>query len=212
MNYLFVAAHLDDIELAAGGLITRLTSKGVNVTMLVLSESDYSNWQGEILREKNQAIEEGIAAAKILGAGLEILDFPTKDIQYTSTVVEAIEKRIVNFNADVVFTHNVNDTHQSHISVAKATLSAARRIQSIFFYEPMFPSGRAHIPFNPNVYVDITDFLSQKVKSLKAHKSQFNKYSSKWLEAVIARARYRGYENNMQYAECFELCRMELKL
>jgi LmbE family N-acetylglucosaminyl deacetylase len=76
----------------------------------------------------------------------------------------------------------------------------------------MFPSGRAHIPFNPNVYVDITDFLSQKVKSLKAHKSQFNKYSSKWLEAVIARARYRGYENNMQYAECFELCRMELKL
>lgn len=212
MNYLFVGAHLDDIELAAGGLIAKLTNKGENVRMLVLSKSDYADLNGEVLREKEEALAEGINAAEILGAKLDVLNFPTKDIPYDSSVVEAIERYIIDLNVNIVFTHNINDTHQAHISVAKATLSAARRVQSIFFYEPIYPSGRAHIPFNPNVFADISDFMPQKIDSLKAHKSQFEKYTYKWIEAIVARAKYRGFENNMEYAECFELCRMEYKL
>ena len=210
MNYLFIGAHLDDIELAAAGLIARLISKGHLVKMLCLSASDYSNWKGDILRGREQAIEEGFKAARLLGATLEILDFPTKDIPYNSQTVEAIECVIEEFKADIIFTHNVNDTHQAHIATARATLSAARRLNTIFFYEPIYPSGRAPQPFNPDVYVNITGFLDKKIEALKAHKSQFEKYTDNWIDAVIARARFRGFENGMEYAECFEVCRMEL--
>lgn len=209
MNYIFIGAHLDDIELAAGGLISKLISKKHNVKMLCLSKSDYKNWQGETLREVEESLSEGFAAAKVLGCELEVLDFPTKDIPYDSTVVEAIEKRLYEFKADVIFTHNINDTHQAHINTAKATLSAARRFNTIYFYEPIYPSGRSVIPFNPDVYVNIDGFLEIKAEAIRAHKSQYDKYSENWIDALIARARFRGFENGMPYAECFEICRME---
>jgi LmbE family N-acetylglucosaminyl deacetylase len=212
MKYIFIGAHLDDVELAAGGLIALLVSKRHIVKMVSLSKSDYSNWKGDVLREKDVAIREGYQAAEILGCELEVLDFPTKDIPYNSTVVEAIEKILYDFEPDIIFTHNVNDTHQAHIATAQATLSAARRFNTIYFYEPIYPSGRSPIPFRPDVYVNIDGYLDKKIDSLKAHKSQFEKYSESWIEAVIARARFRGFENGMHLAECFEVCRMELKV
>lgn len=210
MNYFFIGAHLDDIELAAGGLIAKIISKGQRAKMLCLSQSDYSNWQGEKLRNVDEAIKEGYDAAKILGCELEILDFPTKDIPYNSSVVEAIEKRLYEYKAEVIFTHNVNDTHQAHVGAAKSTLSAARRFNTIYFYEPIYPSGRSPQPFNPDVYINIDGFIDKKMASLQAHKSQFEKYGQSWLDAVISRAKFRGFENGMPVAECFEVCRMEL--
>jgi len=212
LKYLFIGAHLDDIELAAGGLIAKLVKKNKQIKMLVLSKSDYSDLNGDIMRTAEESLEEGYSAAKILGAELEVLDFPTKDVPYNSEVVEAIDGVIREFNPDHVFTHNPHDTHQSHINTAKATLSAARYIQNIYFYEPIFPSGRSPVAFNPDVYVNVEKTFHLKISALKAHKSQYEKYGDYWLDAIKARAISRGYENMMNYAECFELCRMELKV
>ena len=212
MKYLFIGAHLDDIELAAGGLIAKLIDNGHEAKMLCLSKSDYKNWQGITLRTLDQAMEEGNRAAEILGCKLTVFDFPNKDIPYNSEVVEAIEAEISIFQPDFIFTHNVNDTHQSHIGTAQSTLSAARRNNTVMMFEPIYPSGRALIPFRPDVYVDISNYLDKKIEALKAHKSQYEKYSDQWIQAVIARAKFRGFENGMQYAECFELCRMELRI
>jgi len=210
MNYLFIGAHLDDVELAAGGTIARLNQEGHNTKMLILSKSDYVDIYGNY-RSKDIALSEGYEASKILGIELEVLDFPTKDINFDSDVVTAIEKVINSFKADVIFTHNVNDTHQAHIATAQASIAAARYLNTIYFYEPIYPSGRAPLPFNPQVFSDISDFLDIKIDSLKAHKSQYEKYKDEWIDAIVARAKFRGFESNMKYAECFELCRMEFK-
>ncbi len=212
MKYLFIGAHLDDIELAAGGTIAKLVKCGHKVLMLCLSKSDYVNLHGETLRVVDEALYEGHVAAKILGAELHVLDFPTKDIPYNSMVVEAIEMEMSLFKPDIIFTHNVNDTHQAHISTALSTLSAARRFNTIFFYEPIYPSGRAHIPFRPDMYIDISGFMEVKLDSLRAHKSQYDKYGDVWLNAVKARAEFRGFENGLRLAECFEVSRMEYKI
>jgi LmbE family N-acetylglucosaminyl deacetylase len=208
MNYLFIGAHLDDVELAAGGTIAKLNADGHKIKMLILSKSDYVDIYGN-LRSKEVAMTEGYEAAQILGVELEVLDFPTKDINFDSIVVTAIEKVIYDFKADAIFTHNVNDTHQAHVATAQASIAAARYINSIYFYEPIYPSGRAPISFNPQIFSDISDYLDLKVSSLKAHKSQYEKYKDEWIDAVVARAKFRGFESNMKYAECFELCRME---
>jgi LmbE family N-acetylglucosaminyl deacetylase len=211
MNYLFIGAHLDDVELAAGGTIAKLNNDGHKTKMLVLSKSDYVDIYGNY-RSKKLALAEGYEAAKILGIELEVLDFPTKDISFDSNVVTAIEKVIFNFKADAIFTHNVNDTHQAHVATAKASIAAARYINNIYFYEPIYPSGRAPIPFKPQIFSDISNYIDLKVSSLKAHKSQYEKYQDEWIEAVVARAKFRGFESNMKYAEAFELCRMEFIL
>ena len=210
MNYLFIGAHLDDVELAAGGTIVKLNKEGHKTKMLILSKSDYVDIYGK-LRSKEVALKEGVEAAKILNTDLEVLDFPTKDIEFNSEVVSAIEKVIFEFEADVIFTHNINDTHQAHIATAKASLAAARYLNTIYFYEPIYPSGRAQVPFNPQIFSNINDFMDVKINSLKAHKSQYEKYKDEWIDAVVARARFRGFESNMKYAECFEICRGEFK-
>ncbi|MFP5504234.1 MAG: PIG-L deacetylase family protein [Candidatus Sericytochromatia bacterium] len=211
MKILAVGAHLDDIELGCGGTLAKAVDNGHHVRMVVLSESDYTNYKGEVLRTKEQALREGRAAARQLGVlDLVVLDNSTKDIPYHSTVVEQIEAQIDDFMPDLIFTHWTFDTHQAHQGTALSTISAARRHPSILMYEPISPSGRSYIGYRPQMYVDITPSLPKKLESLKAHTSQYEKYGPAWLEAIQARARHRGFEGGYTYAESFEVLRYGL--
>jgi LmbE family N-acetylglucosaminyl deacetylase len=208
-----VGAHLDDIELGCGGALARAVAEGVEVYMIVMSKSGYTNYDGSVVRTDAEALEEGHAAALELGVhNLEVLDFPTKDIPYDSTTVEALNRRLDERRPDLVITHWPNDTHQAHRSVAHATLSAARHVRSIITYEPIFPSGRSYIAFRPQLYVDIANYLDPKERSLRAHASQWRKYGDAWIDAVRARSHMRGYEIGVPYAEAFEVVRYELVL
>jgi LmbE family N-acetylglucosaminyl deacetylase len=213
MNILAIGAHLDDIELACGGTLAKAIKKGHKVKMLVMTDSSYSNFDGKVLRTKEEAMIEGLAAAKVLSVSdLEVLDFPVKNVSYNGESVEAINKVIDEFRPDYIFTHWVHDTHQDHMNTAMATISAARYKSNIFMYEPFPPSGRSYIAFRPQAYFDITDTIEDKIRSLKEHKSQYNKYGDDWTEAVKGRARTRGFDSGYKYAEVFEIVRTDFKL
>lgn len=208
-----IGAHLDDIELAVGGVIAKAIRDGHDAHMIVMSRSGYTDYDGNVMRTDEAAMQEGRNAAKILGCkDLDILDFSNKDIAYDSKTVEAIEKRINLIKPDIIFTHWPFDTHQSHVAVGKATISAARRYNSIYFYEPISPSGRSYVGFRPQMYVDITDVIDIKIAALDAHVTEKNKYGDYWLRGVQARAAFRGYEMGKMYGEAFEVLREELVL
>lgn len=208
-----VGAHLDDIEIGCGGMLARASAAGAEVHMLVLSSSAYTDYQGTEWRSGANAEAEGRAAAAVLGVqSLEILDFPTKDVPYDSTTVEALNRHFDRIQPDLIVTHWPHDTHQAHRATAMATLSAARHFRSILMYEPIFPSGRSYEAFHPQVYVSIDDYLQVKERALQAHKSQWEKYGDMWLEAVKARSRLRGYDIGRTHAEAFEVVRYELVL
>lgn len=209
MKILAIGAHLDDIELACGGTLAKAVEGGHQVRMVVLSESDYSNYKGEVLRTKSQALKEGQNAALALGVkDLVVLNNPTKDIPYHSTIVEQIEAQVEDFKPDFIFTHWSFDTHQAHQGTALSTISAARRHPSILMYEPISPSGRSYVGYRPQLYIDITGCIDKKLESLKAHTSQYGKYGQQWLDAVKARAVHRGFEGGYKYAESFEILRL----
>jgi LmbE family N-acetylglucosaminyl deacetylase len=212
MKILAIGSHLDDIELACGGTLAKAVKGGHEVLMLSMTTSEYKNFDGKVLRTSAEALNEGKEAAKIIGAKLEILNFPIKNIAYNGDTVEAIDKVITRFKPDYILTHWIHDTHQDHQNTALASISAARRHPNILMYEPFPPSGRSYDAFRPQIYSDITDTLNTKIKSLKAHKSQHKKYGQEWIEAVIGRGKMRGFESNYGYAETFELVRMDLKI
>lgn len=210
MKIMAVGAHLDDAEIACGGTIAKAVSYNNRVRILVLTDSSYSNYSGKVFREKEQGIIEGKEAAKVLGVeDLEILSFPTKDVPYHSSVIEAIEQKLDLFKPDVILTHWVHDTHQAHKNTGLSTISAARYYTTILMYEPMMPAGRSYNAFRPQIYVDISDFIDRKLESLKAHSSQYQKYGKDWIDAVEARCRLRGFEMGVKYAEAFEAVRFE---
>lgn len=213
MRILAVGAHLDDIEIACGGTLARAIENGHGVKVLIMSKSGYTDKEGRIQRSDDTAVKEGTNALHTLGIqNIEILDFPTKDIPWRSDVVNAIDICIADYNPDVIFTHHPFDTHQAHAGVSNATVAAARRRNTVFFYEPISPSGRSYVAFRPQMYVDIGSTIGKKVDSLREHKSEYNKFGGEdWIEGVHARCGFRGYEIGKKYAEAFEVLRIEMK-
>ncbi len=212
MKIMAIGAHLDDIEIACGGTLAKAIAAGHQVKALIMSKSGYTNKEGGVQRSDDVAVEEGVQALRTLGiADIEILDFPTKDIPFRSDVVNAIDVSMAKYNPDIVFTHHPFDTHQAHEGVSKATIAAARRKNTVFFYEPITPSGRSYVPFKPSLYVDIEATLDKKIESLKCHKSEYNKFGAEdWIEGVRCRCGFRGYEIGKKFAEAFEILRLEM--
>lgn len=210
MKILAIGAHLDDVEIGCGGSLARAVERGHEVKMLVLSDSSYARYDGTVFRTVEEGQEEGPKAAAILGIhDLEMLDFPTKDVPFHSSVIEAVEERIDDFQPDVLLTHWPFDTHQAHRNTGLSTLSAARYYTSLLMYEPMMPAGRSFVGFRPQVYVDISRHVDRKLDALRAHESQLRKYGDAWIQAVESRCRLRGFEMGVQYAEAFEAVRFE---
>ncbi len=212
MKILAVGAHLDDIEIACGGTLAKAIENGHRVKVLIMSKSGYTNKEGKMQRSDEVAVEEGTNALHALGIQeIQILDFPTKDIPWRSDVVNAIDLCIADYDPDVIFTHHPFDTHQAHAGVSNATVAAARRRNTVFFYEPITPSGRSYVAFRPQLYVDIGQTIEKKLASLREHKSEYNKFGAEdWIEGVYARCGFRGYEIGKKYAEAFEVLRVEM--
>jgi LmbE family N-acetylglucosaminyl deacetylase len=212
MKILAIGAHLDDIEIACGGTLAKAVDAGHEVKVLIMSKSGYTNKEGGVQRSDEIAVEEGLNALHELGVqDIEILDFATKDIPFHSDVVNEIDLRMAAMHPDIIFTHHPFDTHQAHEGVAKATIAAARRMNTVFFYEPITPSGRSYVAFNPTLYVDIEQTLDKKIESLKCHRSEYNKFGAEdWIEGVRCRCGFRGYEIGKKFAEAFEILRLEM--
>lgn len=199
---LFIGAHFDDIELGCGGLICELIKKNYNIEMLVMTNSNNS------LRCK-----EALTSQEYLQVqNLKVLDFKDMYVPYNGDSVNEIDKVVSSFNPDLIFTHWVFDTHQDHRNTALATISACRYKNNILMYEPIHPAGKSYCSFKSQIYIDISDTITDKIKSLKLHKSQYKKYGKDWIDAIKGRAKLRGFESNHKYSEAFELVRMELKL
>lgn len=208
---LFVGAHLDDIELAAGGTVARLVQAGARVRFLVMSRSAYTSYDGSRYRDADTAVKEGRKAATTLGVeDLGILDFPAKDVENHSSVVESINEVVDTFKPTMIFTHWPFDTHRSHANTALSTIAAGRYYNSVLMYEPITPAGRSYVGFRPQLYVNIDDTIEQKLDALRCHKSEYNKYGEQWIEGVEARSRYRGYEMGARFGEAFEVSRLEV--
>ena len=212
MKILVVGAHLDDIELACGGTLAKAINNGHKVKVIIMSKSGYTNKEGKIQRSDEIAVKEGMAALNTLGIkDIEILDFETKDIPFRSDVINEIDVRMDKYNPDIIFTHHPFDTHQAHEGVSKSTIAAARRKNTVFFFEPIAPSGRSYVAFKPDMYVDIEDTIDVKIASLKKHKSEYKKFGGEdWITGVKNRSGFRGYEIGKKYAEAFETLRIEM--
>jgi len=212
LRILAIGAHLDDIEIACGGTLAKAIEAGHVVKVLIMSKSGYTNKEGKMQRSDEVAVKEGLNALHTLGIqDIEILNFETKDIPFRSDVVNAIDVCMSNYNPDIIFTHHPFDTHQAHEGVSKATIAAARRKNTVFFYEPITPSGRSYVAFKPTLYVDIEQTLNKKIESLKCHTSEYNKFGAEdWIEGVRCRCGFRGYEIGKKFAEAFEILRLEM--
>jgi len=213
MRILAIGAHADDVEISCAGTLLKAGQKGHEVKIIIMSRSDYRNYDGKVLRTKQQVTSETKKAFQLLGIKQSaIYPYKTKQVPYDYKSVEKLDREISAFNPDIIITHWPHDSHQDHVNTSKSVIAAARYRNSILFFEPVMPSGRSYHDFSREVYVDVSSAYHKKEDVIKAHKSQYKKYGNAWLEAVRAKDRERGFEMGVKYAEAYQVMRWEWKI
>lgn len=192
MNVIAIGAHPDDIEYGCYGTLMKHKREGDKIAFIVLS-------RGEKAGDKEIRKKEAAESAKKIGAKLYLFNYPDTNIPQTHEVIEKLEKIIEEFKPQRIYTHSTKDTHQDHRTVAYATLAAARFIPEIFCYE----SPSLYLNFQPNYYVDISNFIDGKIEDLNTFVTQNSKDYMK-INAIKGLAQFRGLVTSVKYAEAFE--------
>lgn len=196
MNIIVFSPHPDDAEVLMGGTIAQYTRKGHDVLIALVTVPD----------EQDKRKEEARKAAAVLGARLSILDIDPYELAFDRRLIQLFDKVITDFPPDVIYTSWINDSHQDHVAVSRATIAASRKNNcSLYMYEQALPSGLTPFAFRPQVFVDISDTIELKIKSVLAHDSQVKSFSKNWIQSITGRATYHGFRINVKYAEAFEV-------
>lgn len=87
-NILAVGAHFDDLQLACSGTLIKHVMNSDNVTMLVVTDSEYKNPEGVMIRPAETAHKEDLKAAEIIGANLITLDYKTFYVPFDEDITK----------------------------------------------------------------------------------------------------------------------------
>ena len=156
---------------------------------------------------ENKRYKEQVNSSKLLGARLQTLNLNPYDFKFNREYVKIFDEKIKKIQPDVIFSCWEHDTHQDHKTLANIIFSVSRKNNiSLYMYEAMLPGGINTNAFNPQLFIDISEFMKTKIKSINCYKSVFqrkkNNYSN-FMESITARAKFRGEMIGVKYAECF---------
>lgn len=209
-----IVAHPDDEVLGCGGLLLKLKNE-VKIDILYLNNGNDLRGNGKVVRYNDQ-----IALVNLkLKSGCLVQNFPSArfDTEPIHDIVQSIEGFLEETEADTILTHDINDLHQDHIAVHKAVLIASRftgksKVKNIVTF-PVISSSEVNPSwkFNPNMYVDISDVIGQKIKLMEIYEDELNAMSfHRGTEGIRIWAKFYGMRSNMKYAEVYNVLRMEL--
>ncbi len=205
MNVLGVGAHFDDLELGCSGTLINHVRRGDKVTMVVVTNSAYSNSDAEPIRARETALAEGRKAAELIGAELVCFDIDTFHVHFDEDVTAKLNKLITGRKIDTVYSHWIHDIHRDHQYAGKCALMAGRHVPRFLMYRSnYYDSDR---PFAGNFYTDVSPVMDRKIEVIKAHRSELERVRYAWIEFFTHQNRNDGQKIGVQYAESFEIIR-----
>ncbi len=220
MTILVVAPHADDEVLGMGGTIAKYCAEGEKVVVAVLTGHGVDphplwpkeNW--DLIRQ------ECLLAAKILGnIEVRFFDLPAAclDVVPVWQINNLVVDLIKNVNPSTVYAPFAYDLHKDHTAIAYAVnvatrpyLPVAKNVVRVLAYETL---SETHLAppylapaFQPNVFNDISNFLSKKLDAMKAYRSQLQPDGyPRSLTTIEALAKVRGAHIGARAAEAFIL-------
>ena len=194
---LAIGAHPDDVEIGCGGALLEHRAQGDDLVLLVLTG-------GEQGGDAALRAQEAVSAATLLGAELVHHELPDTLVSESGETIAVISEVIERFRPEVVYTHSLNDNHQDHRNVHRATIVAAREAPNIFAYQ----SPSSAIAFSPGRFVDITPHMDAKLRALREFRTQHAIRPYLEEDLVVATARYWSrFGGGGRYVEPLEVVR-----
>ena len=197
-----VGAHHDDNE-SMTGTMARHRKAGWRIVSVVMTNGRHAatGVSDDNIEIRNN---ESRDAAKLLGAQTVFLGFAESGFRNTRESCDAMVKTIRDHQPRIIVTHPPLDYHFDHMQTSRCVRDATYlcdRVSSVLYYCDAW-----FVPFQPDVYVDMSDYVELKKQVLACHKSQLPagpEAESSMVQMDMVRARYRGIESGYRYAEAF---------
>lgn len=181
LDILAIGAHPDDVELSCSGTIAKEVSRGKKVGILDLTRGELGTRGTPEIRD-----HEAFDAAKILGVSVrKNLNF--KDGFFINDEKHQLEiiKIIRQYKPEIVLCNAITDRHIDHgkgskIASDSCFLSGLRKIETKLNGETQKawrPKQVYHYiqwkNIEPDLVIDISEYIDIKMESVKAYASQF---------------------------------------
>lgn len=192
MNILAIGSHPDDIEIGCFATLAKHKMDGDNIFGIIITK-------GEIGGNTDVRQREAISAAKVIGMELIFGDFPDGDVRANSQLITFLDNIVKTKKIDIVYTHSLNDRHQDHRAVSRASMSVSRNVQEVYCYEAVSLISS----FVPQIFVDVTETFGYKISALRKFESQVERTFVEGLEGL---ARFRASQTRLpgRLCEAFE--------
>jgi LmbE family N-acetylglucosaminyl deacetylase len=224
-----VFAHPDDAEFGTAGTVAAWVREGTEVEYVCVTDGSAGSNEPGVVREEIARTREAElrAACDVLGvSGCAFLGWVDGQVEPTLDLRRAITREVRRFRPDVLIapdpTRFWDDertyiNHPDHRNVGIACMSVVNPDAPT---RPQFPELLAEglEPFeianlwisayegDADTYVDITETIETKIAALRCHASQIHDWPvDEWIRA---RAKERGAERGMEYAESFRTFRL----
>ncbi len=207
LDVLAVFSHPDDAELTVAGTLLKLKSLGYRTGVIDMTRGEMGTRGTPEIRER-----EADNAARILKLDARLnLNQPDGHIWPTEEARTALVRVIRSQKPKVLMTTHWDDPHPDHANTSRIVREAARLATMARYDEeanqtPVPMPAIMHSVFSrlvsPSFIVDVSEFVDEKMASIKAHESQFYQDGSSepatrisapgFVEEIEYRMRYYG--------------------
>ncbi|MBC8285594.1 MAG: PIG-L family deacetylase [Nitrospinae bacterium] len=217
MKILVIAPHPDDELLGCGGTLLRRKSEGAILGWVIMTKiSEDVGWSKNSVQEREYEIEQVRKGLGVQPENLFQLGFPTTKLDTfpMGELIAKVSEVFQIFQPDEVFIPHQGDVHSDH-RITFETVSACTKwfrypsVKRVLAYETLSETEFSLDPsraFQPNVFVDISPYLEQKIELLKIYSSELGAFPFPRSETAIrALAQFRGSSSGFESAEGFKL-------
>ena len=212
---LVISPHPDDETLGCGGTILKHRSIGDQIFLLFVTKMNAQNgWSAKKILQRDQEIKQISKIYKFKKIFNLNLDSAELDKYSKKNIIEKIGSVIKSIKAEIVYLPSINDSHTDHQIIAKSTHSCLKwfrypSIKKAMAYEILSETNfnlSSRLNFSPNVFINITRFINEKIKIMKIYSSEMQSHPFPRSEQSIkSLAILRGSQSGFEYAEAFEL-------
>lgn len=213
---LVIALHPDDETLGCGATLLKHKQQGDDIHWLICTEIKESEGFSEAqIKRRNEEIDQVKELYQFNSVHRLGLSTMKVDEYSMSELIGKVSVVMNKIQPSILYLPFKGDVHSDHRVLFNAAYSCTKSfrypfIRSIYMMETLseteFALSTKEDSFIPNVFVDVSAFLDQKLEIMKVFKSEIAEHPfPRSLRNIKALATLRGATCGCEYAESFML-------
>ena len=165
MKILAIGAHPDDIEIFMFGFLCSCKQMGYKISTVIATDGSLggNNYDDKLIENRKKETKDGLNKLGIPS----FLNLPDGDLGNETNHINIIKNSIKKNNPDLVITHFYKDYHSDHVNLSQIVKIVTGHYIPVLYCDTMMG-----INFLPNYYVDITEYMNDKIDAISSHKTQ----------------------------------------